>query len=119
MRTPYAILTPFIIISLVGAYVIQNNLFDVWLTLGAGMVGYVLKKLNYPLAPLVVALVIGDLTERSLRQSLIMSDGSLAIFFTRPLAAVFMALAFLLFLWPFIHRSAARLLQRRRALKMS
>jgi putative tricarboxylic transport membrane protein len=116
MRTPYAILTPFIvIISLVGAYVIQNNLFDVWLTLGAGVVGYVLKKLNYPLAPLVVALVLGDLTERSLRQSLIISDGSMAIFFTRPLAAVFMALACLLFLWPFIHRSASRQLQRRRA----
>jgi putative tricarboxylic transport membrane protein len=109
MRTPYAILTPFIvIISLVGAYVIQNSLFDVWLTLGAGVVGYVLKKLQYPLAPLVVALVLGDLTERALRQSLIISDGSLAIFFTRPLAAVFMALAFLLFFWPFLHRTLAR-----------
>jgi putative tricarboxylic transport membrane protein len=116
MRTPYAILTPFIvIISLVGAYVIQNNLFDVWLTLGAGVVGYVLKKLNYPLAPLVVALVLGDLTERSLRQSLIISDGSMAIFFTRPLAAVFMALACLLFLWPFFHRSVAQRSWRRRA----
>ncbi|GIX48415.1 MAG: tricarboxylate transporter [Candidatus Tectimicrobiota bacterium] len=113
MRTPYAILTPFIVlISLVGSYVIQNSLFDVWLTLLFGLVGYVLKKLRYPLAPLVVALVLGDLAERSLRQSLIMADGSPAIFFTRPLSALFMALAFLLFLWPLLRPALARLAPR-------
>jgi putative tricarboxylic transport membrane protein len=66
--------------------------------------------------PLVVALVLGDVTERALRQSLIISDGSLTIFFTRPLAAVFMALACLLFVWPFLHHHTAR---RRHTAEMS
>jgi putative tricarboxylic transport membrane protein len=112
MRTPYAILTPFIvIISLIGSYVIQNSLFDVWITLGFGGLGYLLKKLKYPLAPLVVALVLGDMTERALRQSLIMSDGSVGIFVTRPLAAVFLVLALFLFCWPFLRVSMSRLLR--------
>lgn len=112
MRTPYAILTPFIvIISLIGSYVIQNSLFDVWITLGFGGLGYLLKKLKYPLAPLVVALVLGDMTERALRQSLIMSDGSVGIFVTRPLAAVFLVFTLFLFCWPFLRASMSRLLR--------
>jgi putative tricarboxylic transport membrane protein len=60
----------------------------------------VFKKLDYPLAPLVLALVLGDLAENALRQSLIMSQGSLAIFFTRPIAGTIMAVAVLFFLLP-------------------
>jgi putative tricarboxylic transport membrane protein len=75
---------------------------DVWYMLGFGVLGYVFKKLDYPLAPLVLALVLGDLAENALRQSLIMSQGSVLIFATRPIAAVITAAAITLFLLPIV-----------------
>jgi TctA family transporter len=77
-------------------------MIDIWYMLIFGVVGYVFKKLDYPLAPLVLALVLGDLSENALRQSLIMSQGSLTIFFTRPIAAVITALALFFFALPLI-----------------
>lgn len=101
LRVPYAILAPLIVlISSVGAYSVSNRLFDVWLMLLFGVIGYVFKKLGFPLAPLVVALVLGDMTETALRQSLIMSKGSLAILFTRPIAATCAVIALFLFILP-------------------
>ncbi len=101
MRIPWGILTPIIVVAcFVGSYVMRNLMFDVWCTLIFGLFGYILKKLKYPLAPLAVALVLGDMTERFLRQSLILSDGSFSIFFTRPIAAVCSVFAILLFLFP-------------------
>jgi putative tricarboxylic transport membrane protein len=67
-----------------------------------GVIGYVFKKLDYPAAPLVLALVLGDLAENALRQSLIISQGSLAIFFTRPIAGAITALAIFFFILPVI-----------------
>jgi putative tricarboxylic transport membrane protein len=114
LRTPYAILAPSIVVLCVlGAYAIQNSLLDVWLVLVFGVLGFVFRKLEYPLAPLVVAVVLGDPTETALRQSLIMSDGSVAIFFLRPIAAPMMVAAIVLFMLPLIQLVAARL--RRRA----
>jgi putative tricarboxylic transport membrane protein len=75
-------------------------MLDVWYMLAFGVVGYVFKKLDYPLAPLVLALVLGDLAESALRQSLIMSQGSVAIFFTRPITAVITAAAIFFFVLP-------------------
>jgi len=107
LRTPYALLAPIIVILCVlGAYAIQNSFLDVWLVLIFGILGFVLRRLQYPLAPLVVALVLGDPTETALRQSLIMSDGSMAIFFTRPIAAPLAVAALLLFLLPLIQPAA-------------
>jgi putative tricarboxylic transport membrane protein len=101
MRVPYGLLTPFIvIISIVGAFAINNSVFDVWLVLVFGLIGFVLSKLKYPLAPLVVALVLGDPTESALRQTLILSGGSLDILFTRPIAGPLTVIALLLFLLP-------------------
>ena len=115
MRLPYALLTPFIVvISIVGAYAINNSLFDVWITLIFGLAGYVLTKLKYPLAPLVVALVLGDPTESALRQTLILSGGSLDILFTRPISAPLTILAMLLFLLPIIQWGRARLRREQR-----
>lgn len=109
MRIPYALLTPFIVvISIVGAYAINNSLFDVWLTLIFGLLGYLLTKLKYPLAPLVVALVLGDPTESALRQTLIMSGGSLDILFTRPIAAPLTLVALFLFLLPVVQHVVRR-----------
>ncbi len=111
MRVPYALLTPFIVvISALGAYAINNSLFDVWITLIFGVVGYILTKLKFPLAPLVVALVLGDPTESALRQTMILSGGSLAILFTRPIALPLMLIAIALFLLPVVQL----VLQRRR-----
>jgi putative tricarboxylic transport membrane protein len=75
-------------------------MIDIWYMLIFGVVGYVFKKLDYPLAPLVLALVLGDISENALRQSLIMSQGSLAIFATRPIAAVITAAAVFFFAMP-------------------
>ena len=93
------LLRPIIVVAcFVGSYVMRNLMFDVWCTLIFGVLGYIMKKLKYPLAPLAVALVLGDMTERFLRQSLILSDGSFGIFFTRPIAAVCSVFAISLFL---------------------
>jgi putative tricarboxylic transport membrane protein len=101
LRIPFAALVPLIVfVCAIGAYTVSNSMVDVWYMLGFGVLGYVFKKLDYPLAPLVLALVLGDLAENALRQSLIMSQGSLLIFATRPIAAVITAAALLLFLLP-------------------
>ncbi|HEY6101596.1 MAG TPA: tripartite tricarboxylate transporter permease [bacterium] len=113
-RIPFGILAPLIVIlSSIGAYATNNQILDLWIMLGSGVMGYVFKKLKYPLAPLVVALVLGDMTEQALRQSLIMSQGSPAIFFTRPIALAFILASGLLFVLPlirtFLNRRGPRL----------
>src|SRR5574341_1154674 len=96
-------LTPLIVaLCSVGAYSVHSSMIDVWYMLIFGVVGYVFKKLDYPLAPLVLALVLGDLAESALRQSLIMSQGSLAIFFDRPISGIITSVAILFFLMPVI-----------------
>jgi putative tricarboxylic transport membrane protein len=94
LRIPFAILTPLIVVvCAIGSYAVHNSMIDIWYMLIFGVIGYVFKKLDYPIAPLVLALVLGDLAENALRQSLIMSQGSLAIFFTRPISAAITAAA--------------------------
>ena len=103
LRIPFAILTPLIVVvCAIGAYAVHNSMIDIWYMLIFGVIGYVFKKLDYPLAPLVLALVLGDLAENALRQSLIMSQGSLAIFFTQPISGVIMAAALFFFILPII-----------------
>jgi putative tricarboxylic transport membrane protein len=103
LRIPFAILTPLIlVVCAVGSYAVHNSMIDVWYMLIFGVIGYAFKKLDYPLAPLVLALVLGDLAENALRQSLIMSQGSLTIFFLRPISGTIMAAALLFFLLPAI-----------------
>jgi len=103
LRLPYTIIMGFIVIfASVGAYSVNNNLFDVWMMLGFGVLGYVMKKLQYPIVPLVLALVLGRLAENSLRQALTISGGSLSIFFTRPISAIFIIAAILAYLTPVI-----------------
>ena len=101
LRVPYTILMCFIVIcAAVGAYTVNDNLFDVWMMVGFGVLGYAMKKLKYPIVPLVLALVLGRLAENSLRQALILSAGSVWIFFTKPISAVFMVAAILAYLNP-------------------
>jgi putative tricarboxylic transport membrane protein len=116
LRTPYAIMAPLIVVlSLIGAYAIQNAFMDVWLAVIFGVIGFVLRRMDYPLAPLVVALVLGFSTEEALRQSLIMSDGSMLVFFQRPLSAPIMIVAVLLFMLPLIQMVWRRMRAQRHA----
>ncbi|OGB95455.1 MAG: transporter [candidate division NC10 bacterium RIFCSPLOWO2_12_FULL_66_18] len=89
LRVPYRILMPLIItISAVGVFATDNNVFDMWVMFAFGVIGYLMRKLDFPAAPAVLGLVLGPLVERSLRQSLTISHGDLSIFFTRPISAV-------------------------------
>lgn len=93
---PFPALGPLIIIfSIIGAYSIRFLMFDVWVALIFGVIGYLMRKLKFPLAPMVLATVLAQMLETSLSQSLVISRGSASIFFTRPIAAVFMTLAFM------------------------
>lgn len=91
---PFPVLGPLIVIfSVIGAYSIRFLMLDVWVALFFGVIGYVMRKLRFPIAPLVLASVLAQMLETSLSQSLVISRGSPLIFFTRPIAGVFMALA--------------------------
>jgi len=103
LRIPFGILTPLIVVlCAIGSYAVHNAMIDVWYMLIFGVIGYVFKKLDYPIAPLVLALVLGDMAENALRQSLIMSQGSLGILFTRPISGVITLVAILFFIMPII-----------------
>jgi putative tricarboxylic transport membrane protein len=93
---PFPMLGPLIILfSVIGAYSIRFLAFDVWVALIFGVVGYLMRKLGFPMAPMVLASVLAQMLETSLQQSLLISQGSPLIFFTRPIAAGFMTLALL------------------------
>jgi len=100
LRIPFSIIAPVIIvICAIGAYTVHNALLDVVLMIVFGVVGYIFKKLNYPLAPMVLALVLGDLAEASFRQAMLLSQGSLTIFWANGLVATIMALGLLMLFW--------------------
>jgi len=103
LRVPFSIIAPIILVACaVGAYTVNNALFDVWLMVGFGIAGYLLVKLGYPIAPLVLALVLGDLAESSFRQSMLLSQGSLSIFWSNGLVSAIFGLGILLLVWPLI-----------------
>ncbi len=103
LRIPFSVIAPvIIIICAVGAYTVNNSFFDVGAMLVFGVIGYVFKKLSYPLAPLVLALVLGGLAEGSFRQAMLLSNGSLSIFWANPLVGGIVALALLMLFWPLI-----------------
>jgi putative tricarboxylic transport membrane protein len=105
LRTPVYILYPLILgIAMVGVYSTSGSLFDVWLLAGFGLLGYVMRKLDYPTAPLILGLVLGGALERALRQSLMMSDGSVSILVSRPVSAVMLSLALLILLIPLFNK---------------
>jgi len=105
LRAPAYVLFPIILgVSMVGVYSTSSSLFDVGLLAGFGLLGYLMRKLDYPNAPLILGLVLGGAMERALRQSLMMSDGSLTILFARPISAVMLSLALLILLIPVVSR---------------
>ena len=103
LRVPFSIIAPVIlVICAIGAFTVHNSMFDVWLMVIFGFIGYVFKKLDYPLAPLVLALVLGDRAEDSFRQSMLMSQGDISIMFANPLVSSITTLALALLLWPLV-----------------
>ncbi len=110
LRIPFAIIGPMIVaICFVGAYTVGNSAFDLWLVLLFGLVGYVFNKLDYPLAPLVLAMVLGHKAENAFHQSMVLSDGSLAIFFANPLVAAIMTIGIALLVLPKLLQLGSRL----------
>jgi putative tricarboxylic transport membrane protein len=83
---------------------VHNNIFDVYMMVVFGVLGYLFKKLKYPLAPLVLALVLGDMAETAFRQSMLLSKGNLGIFWSNPLVGSIVTLALILLAWPLIAR---------------
>jgi putative tricarboxylic transport membrane protein len=101
LRVPFSIIAPVIlVICAVGAYTVHNAMLDVWYMMIFGVLGYVFKKLDYPLAPLVLALVLGDRAEDSFRQAMLISQGDLGVFFSNGLVGTITTLALVLLFWP-------------------
>jgi putative tricarboxylic transport membrane protein len=101
LRVPYAFLAPLILtFVIIGAYSVNNSIFDVGITIAFGFFGYLMRKFDFEPAPLVLAMILGPQLEASLRRSLIYSRGDLGVFFERPIAAVLLAFALLVLLSP-------------------
>ena len=116
LRIPFSIIGPVIIvICAIGAYTVNNSMFDVVMMLVFGVMGYLFKKLKYPLAPMVLALVLGDMAEASFRQAMLISQGSMNIFWSNPLVASIAGLAIAMLVWPLW--GAAKNLARQRELR--
>jgi len=110
LRVPFSIIAPVIlVICAIGAYTVHNSMFDVWLMVGFGIVGYIFKKLDYPMAPLVLALVLGDRAEDSFRQAMLGSQGDMSVFFSNGLVGTITGLSLLLLFWPLISQAIALL----------
>jgi putative tricarboxylic transport membrane protein len=110
LRVPFAVIAALIlVVCAIGAFTVSNAEFDIVLMLIFGVVGYVMKKLDYPLAPMVLALVLGDRTEEAFRQSLLLSEGSLGVFFSNWLVGSIMAVGVAMFAWPLLGWAWSRL----------
>jgi putative tricarboxylic transport membrane protein len=93
---PRARLMPIVfVLCTVGAFAITSRLFDIWVMLGAGLVGFILRELRFPMAPLVLGIVLGDLLDKNLLRGLTLSGGDLTPFFTRPISMALCAMTVL------------------------
>jgi putative tricarboxylic transport membrane protein len=112
LAVPYPVLAPFILVFvLVGAYSVNNSVFDLGLTVAFGLFGYAIRRLDFEPAPLVLAMILGPQLEAALRRSLIFSRGDLLVFFQRPISATLLALAVALLASPGLRRVLGRRLR--------
>ena len=103
LRIPFSIIAPVIIvICAIGAYTVHNSMFDVYMMVVFGIVGYVFKKLSYPLAPMVLALVLGDRAEENFRNAIKGSGGDMSVFFSNALVGTLTTLALIMLFWPVV-----------------
>jgi putative tricarboxylic transport membrane protein len=105
LRLPYYVLYPLILgISIVGVYSVNNSLFDVWVMGLFGLLGYLMRKLDFPAAALILGMVLGDSLERALRQSLMMSQGDLTILIARPISGTLLFITAAILLLPALRK---------------
>jgi putative tricarboxylic transport membrane protein len=110
LRIPFSVIAPIIVVvCAIGAYTVHNSMFDVWMMVVFGVAGYFFKKLSYPLAPLVLAIVLGDNAEAAFRQAMLVSQGDMTIFFSNALVGGMTGLALFLLFWPLVSLVIARL----------
>ncbi len=110
LRVPFSVIAPIIVvICAIGAFTVHNSMFDVWMMVVFGVAGYAFKKLAYPLAPLVLAIVLGDRAEASFRQAMLVSQGDMTIFFSNTLVGTLTGLALLLLFSPLLTWVTAKL----------
>jgi putative tricarboxylic transport membrane protein len=103
LRVPFSVIAPIImVICAIGSYTVKNAIFDVWMMVVFGILGYLFKKLQYPLAPLVLAIVLGDNAESAFRQAMLSSQGDMSIFFSKALVGGLTTLALILLFWPLV-----------------
>jgi putative tricarboxylic transport membrane protein len=106
---PFSIIAPVIVvICAIGAYTVNNAMFDVWMMLVFGVMGYLFTRLGYPLPPMVLALVLGDQAESSFRQAMLISQGDVSVFWSNWLSGSIMTLGVALMLWPLFDALRAR-----------
>ena len=118
LQVPRERLMPIVfVLCVIGPYAITQRLFDVYVMLFFGVVGFILREMKYPMAPLVLGIILGDILDKSLRRALVLSDGDLTPFFIRPISAILWITTaiVLLFALPPVQRAAARLLRRKPA----
>jgi putative tricarboxylic transport membrane protein len=105
LRIPYTILLPLILVfTLIGAYAINGTVLDIWIMIAFGVIGYLMRKFDYPAAPLVLALVLGPLMETNFRRALSLSQNDYTVFLTHPISAFLLACALLSLTWPLLVR---------------
>jgi putative tricarboxylic transport membrane protein len=103
LKVPYPVLIPIILLFIsLGAYTVGGSYIDLWIMFVFGIVGYLMRKFDYPAAPLLLALVLGPIMEKNLKLSLKMSQGSIAIFFQRPITLILIALIVFSLVWPML-----------------
>jgi putative tricarboxylic transport membrane protein len=113
LRLRYGMLYPLILLlCFVGAYAIENRLWGVWLAFAFGVIGYFMKRYDYPAAPVILGLILGGLLEEALMQTSSISGGDFTIFLRRPIALVLFVLAALVILGPYIIKGVSRLSRR-------
>ncbi|KRE20462.1 tricarboxylate transporter [Bosea sp. Root483D1] len=110
LRVPFSIIAPAIVfVCAIGAFTVNNAMFDVWLMLAFGVLGYLFNKLRYPLPPLVLALVLGDQAESSFRQAMLVSQGHVGIFWSNWLCGSIMTLGLVMAFWPMLQALRVKL----------
>lgn len=115
VKTPKAILMPIITgIMIVGSYALNGTVFDVWILLLAGLLGFFMNKVNYPAVPMVIGLVLGPMFEESLRQGLILAQGDLTVFIQRPITCTTLILIVIVIFWGVAGKSIKRIMKKNR-----
>jgi putative tricarboxylic transport membrane protein len=109
LKVSQRVINPIVLVLCVlGVFAVRGEMIDVAIMVVCGVVGYVLRKNDYPIAPLILSIVLSSLAEKSLRQSLIMGKGSVDLFFTRPVCLALMIVMVLLLIWPLLMRLVSR-----------